>query len=126
MVNDLDLGSKHNYEVFVNGLKLPIRLGCRAEERKSWQVARLDLVFEVNLNCRASEINQTVCYLSASELASRHAAKQEWILVEDYLESLTTKLFEAFSACQTIASTLTKFVVPGCDGAGVKILRSRT
>lgn len=117
--------NRFNYQIFVQGLRLAIRLGCRQEERVEPQAVKLDLTFVVELNHLASEINETVCYLTAAELSIKHAAKKEWVLIENYLESLIDEFFIRFSSCSQIEVVLTKYVVPGCEGAGVKIIRRR-
>ena len=117
--------SKYSYQVFVNGLKISIRLGCGPEERKLAQSVQLDLAFDVHLNAAATEVDQTVCYLTASQLAVQLASQQEWALVENYLDSLCDLYFSKFSACSRIQGKLMKFVVPACDGAGVSIVRNR-
>lgn len=117
--------SKSSYQIFVSGLKLPIRLGCGPEERRHFQSAKLDLVFEVLASSNSEDLSQSVCYLRASEIAAAHAASTEWVLVENFLDSLCQEFFTRFKACSQVEASLTKFVVPSCEGAGVKVIRKR-
>lgn len=109
------------YTVFVDSLSLPIRLGCQPAERLNYQTAVLDLDFDLSGQAGSFELDKTVCYLTASQLAVQLAAEQEWDLIENFLSALALKLFEKFHAANRITAGLKKFVVPGCESAGARL-----
>jgi dihydroneopterin aldolase len=118
------------YDVILTALKLPIRLGCMPAERQNYQSAELDLSFEINIqNCHKAarfELDKTVCYLTASELAISLAASKEWDLIENFLSSLAQEFFNKYNSILKLQMTLRKYVVPGTESAGVSLSFSKS
>ncbi len=110
-----------SYNVFLNNFNLSIRLGCQPSERQHYQTAALDLTFDVPATAGNFELDKTVCYLTASQIATDVAAAQEWDLIENFLSALAERLFARFTDADKISLSLKKFVVPGADSAGAAL-----
>lgn len=115
-----------SYEVFIDRLQLSMRIGCKAAERFKPQMVELSVRFQIEAGTDINELDRSVCYFTASQMAREHAQQQEWVLVENYLESLTALYFEHFPACSEVDASLSKFVVTACSAAGARIRRRRS
>lgn len=84
----------------LNGLRLPIKLGCGPEERVEPQMVRFDVSVSfatLPVGCRSDSIEDTACYARIAEEVSRVSVRQEYHLIE----SLALQAFAAIKEILT-------------------------
>ena len=113
--------------VLIDGLKLPVRIGCEPGERTLPQILELNLSISVaGSKClNSGNPNDTVCYRTVCEELKELANKNEWPLLEQLAEDATKLIFERFVAAIQVELEIRKFVIPNTEWVGIKISRHR-
>lgn len=113
--------------VCISALQVPCRIGCGPEERVLAQTLELDVEIGLRDNRAAGsrQLEDTVCYKTASERIREHAASREWTLLEELAEDLSSLLIESFSAAMAVRIEIKKFIIPGTRFTSIKIARER-
>lgn len=114
--------------VLIQGLKLPVRIGCDPGERTRAQILELHLAIAVGkTTCIVTgDPSDTVCYRTVCEELKKLTAENEWPLLEQLAEDTTKLIFERFVAAQEINLEIRKFVIPSTDWVGIRITRKRS
>ncbi len=72
-------------QLTLHGLRLPVHLGCSAEERLRPQFVRFDVTVRFSSlpeGCETDRLEQTVCYARLSEILSNVCQAREYQLIE--------------------------------------------
>lgn len=111
--------------VFIEELKVPIRIGCEAEERKIIQTISVDLEIEVETSkaAQSKNIDDTICYKTVCEMIQSLAAEKEYVLLEEFGETILSQLKTKFSSANKSKITIRKFVISEAKSVGVKLVR---
>lgn len=113
--------------IFINKLKVPIRIGCFEEEREKFQDIKIDIkIFSDTRKAAISKnIKDTVCYKTVSELILSLAGEKSYVLLEEFAELVISSVFKKYEIVNAIEISLTKFVINEAKGVGVSIMRVR-
>lgn len=113
--------------VLIQGLKLPVRIGCNPGERDYPQTLEFSSSIAVGqTNCLITgKPGDTVCYSSVCADLKTLTSENEWSLLEQLAEDVTKLIFERYPAALEIELELRKFVIPSADWVGIKIARKR-
>ncbi|MCB0358902.1 MAG: dihydroneopterin aldolase [Bdellovibrionales bacterium] len=114
--------------IYIEGLRLMVRVGCTAEERAHPQrmTAGVRVTTDVSTAVRSDKLDDTVCYGKLADSLVRHAENGSWNLVETLGDELIQLIFEQFPPVQRVELDLRKFVIPRADAVGVSMARSRS
>lgn len=105
----------------VPALRLDVRLGCTADERRVPQAVDLALTIRFAAPpaaCWSDELADTVCYAELASVARSHCAEREFKLVERLACELHALLSAALPPGATLALTATKVGPPVAGLAG--------
>mgnify|MGYP000959193829 CR=1 FL=1 len=113
--------------IFINELKVPIRIGCFEEEREKLQEIAINIkIFSDTRKAAISKnIKDTVCYKTVTELARSLANENSYVLLEEFAELVIASIFKKYEIVNVIEISLTKFVIPEAKGVGVSMVRMR-
>jgi len=108
------------YTVHIEGLKLPVRLGCYAEERDRFQDVEIDLALHIasKADLTAERLEDTIDYVAVVKAVSVLAREREWKLVERLSKDIAADLFAAFASLSSIDIRVRKFVLYECKSVG--------
>ncbi len=116
-------------EVIINSLELDIQIGCTQEEREKNQTIELNI--KANIGqwqplAQEGSMEKTVNYVELSESLQNLANKQQWFLIEEFVETAILELFTKFRAIQSLDIEARKFSLPKAKWAGVRFIRDRS
>lgn len=111
--------------VFIEELKVPIRIGCEEEERKIIQTISIDVEIDVDTSkaAQSKNINDTICYKTVCEIIQNLAAEKEYFLLEEFGEEIALKIKEKTLNKEGIRIKIKKFVLKNTNSVGVIIKR---
>jgi dihydroneopterin aldolase len=95
----------------LNGLRIPVRVGCGPDERAQTQIVRFDLRVDfasLPLGCHTDSLEDTVCYARMSEEIHRVSTRQEYRLIESLGLQTFAALKELLLPNQTLWLKVTK------------------
>ena len=113
--------------VFIDKLRVPIRIGCFEEERDKTQDIEVSIkIFSDSRKAAITrDVNHAVCYKTTSELILSIANEKPFILLEEFGELVISSIFERFKTANAIEIAITKFVIKEARGVGVSMTRIR-
>lgn len=120
------ISHKHNDEILIEGLELPVRIGVPEIERRDWQVLRADIRLEIYPRFESMQDNlvNTVDYAILTEKVRRVAAERP----RQLLETLASELMALLLKDKLVVAaelTLKKRILPGTDFVAVRMHRNK-
>lgn len=113
--------------ILIEELSLRTCIGCSPEERSSAQKLLLDI--EIKIDSRASalsrQLSDTVCYDKLAKDVQNFASSQNWVLVEEFAEALSRRLFTQNPKIEALKLSVRKFVIPDAKSVAIIIERER-
>jgi FolB domain-containing protein len=111
----------------IEDLMVYARIGVTQNERAYPQRLLLSAAVEADLQnaIEAKDVSQGLCYASLADSIVETASTQEWVLVEELAEEISSLIFQNFPAALALHLTIKKFAVPGCAWVGIEIQRTR-
>lgn len=113
--------------IFIDELRVPIRIGCFEEEREKLQ----DITINLKIFCDtrkaaiSKNVKDTVCYKTVSELVLTLASEKPYVLLEEFAELVISSIFKKYEMANAIEIALTKFVIKEAKGVGISMMRVR-
>lgn len=113
--------------IFIDELELRLHIGVSEAERSFPQRVLLSVgvVIPAGKAAYSGNLSDTVCYATVAQLCQELGQSRHWVLVEEFLEVLASRIFEQFSAALEVSCRASKFVVPHTSAVGVEISRMR-
>jgi dihydroneopterin aldolase len=108
--------------VKIEGLRLSAQIGCTAEEREHKQYIEIDLQLSVPTAAQAASslvLNETVSYLTISNLVAGLVCSRPWVLVEELAAAIINMILGEFELVQKAVVEIKKFVLSDCRSAGL-------
>ena len=116
-----------NDKVFIEDLKIQLRIGCTEEERAFPQqiVVNLEAALDLSKSATTKNLSDTVCYVSMAQMCKEVAVSKNWVLIEEYGQELASNILQAFPLVDLCRITIRKFVLPEAKSAGIFLERRR-
>lgn len=108
--------------VFIEDLKVPIRIGCEAEERNIPQTISVDVSIEVDTSkaSKSKDLKDTVCYKTVCEMIQSLAAEREYVLLEEFGDVVSNAVLNKYNNLATsITLKIRKFVISNSKSVGI-------
>jgi 7,8-dihydroneopterin aldolase/epimerase/oxygenase len=106
------------HSLYLEDLRLSVRLGCTADERATPQEVRVSVEFrfeEAPLGFESDRLDQTVCYAQVSEALKKHIEAREYNLIEK-IAADGFRIVKEISGAGTMVSLTAHKVRPPVEG----------
>ena len=114
-------------KIIIRQSPVPAHIGCTTDERSLTQTLRIDLEIQLSIAeaAQTGDLSKTICWVDLQDKIRIFTAERQWVLVEEYIDSLAGFLLETFSRIQALTLVVWKYPSEGAEAVAVQVFRER-
>ncbi len=107
----------------IERLRLPVRLGCTAEERAYPQIVDVDIAIELKeaKSATTDSLADTVDYMVVVQSTKEISSSKEFYLLEHLAAEIGRAIVKSETYVHSTSVKVTKQIVPQCAGIAVRL-----
>lgn len=111
----------------IKDLRVPVKLGCTAEERAYPQIVvfNLEIICDLAKSVLSDRLEDTICYVKIIKNIESMASDQQWALVEKLCHDCAQMVLDVFAIAQTVKIEAEKRILANVSGFSVNYQLTR-
>jgi dihydroneopterin aldolase len=110
-------------KINIDKQRVPVRLGCTAEERAFPQIVEFDIFLELmgNPGANSDQLNDTIDYMQVAAIVEECCKAKEYNLLEHLAHTIALQTKDLSPLINKVTVLVTKQILPTASGIAVEV-----